>query len=330
MSRSRSPLLGSERRTRIIEILSDRGKVRISELCELFGVADETIRRDLKQLKVQGLLERSHGGAISFPAREESTFLKRLQEQRTEKAAIARYAASLVQDGSTIIIDSGTTMAHFAERLKGKHDLVVVTNAVTNAWELMEGEDATVVLTGGVVRRTTLGAVGDLAVNTIQDLHVDQTFLAIQSVSVKAGLTYPSFEEVAIKRAMIAAAREVILLADSSKFGRESLVKVAPLAVLTRIVTTPGISAEMQRQIAELGIDLIVVEPNVADAADYLDPVPALPRSLQTSLEGPPIPARPFVRATDFGVRADFASPADDRATATVVVTTTPSNTVTP
>src|SRR5450759_2748815 len=103
--------------------------------------------------------------------------------------------------------------------LRDKRALVVVTNAVTHAWELMKNPEATVIMAGGIMRRSTFGAVGDLAVDAISQLHVDHAFLAIHSVSAAAGLTYPSFKEVAVKRAMIASAPEVTLLGDSSKVG---------------------------------------------------------------------------------------------------------------
>ena len=272
MGRSTSQLLAPERRRRTVDLIRERGSVRIGELSALFGVTEETIRRDLKRLQAVGAIERSHGGAMASPAREEWSFATRLLEHRAEKTAIARRAADYVRDGSTIIIDSGTTMAHFARALHGKRDLVVITNAVTNAAELIERSDAKVILTGGSVRPTTLGAVGDLAVNNLRELHVDQTYLAIQSISVRGGLTYPSFEEAAVKRAMIAAAGEVILLADSSKFGRDSLVTVAPLTSLTRVITTPGLDPDIERHLRDLGIDVVVAEP--AQDEPSLEPAP--------------------------------------------------------
>lgn len=250
-----------DRRRRIAELVREHGSVRASELIDVFGVTDETIRRDLKHLAEVGIVLRAHGGAVAAAARE-TNFSRRLQENEAAKIAIAHAAADLVKDGSTIIIDSGTTAVHFTRALKGKHELVVITNAVTNAIELMESADVTVILTGGQLRPATFGAVGDLAVATLRELHVDQTFLAINSFSIDGGLTYPSFEEVAVKRAMIAAGAEVVLLADASKFGRNSLVRVAPLDVLTRIVTTSGIDAEGTTALRELGIELIVADQN--------------------------------------------------------------------
>jgi DeoR family fructose operon transcriptional repressor len=116
-------------------------------------------------------------------------------------------------------------------------------------------------MTGGVIRPSTFGASGQLAAATLRGLHVDQVFLAIHSVSVEGGLTYPLLEEVDAKRAMIEAASQVTLLADHSKFGRQALVRVAPITVVDRIVTTPGIDPVEAAAIRELGIELIIVAP---------------------------------------------------------------------
>jgi DeoR/GlpR family transcriptional regulator of sugar metabolism len=153
-----------------------------------------------------------------------------------------------------------------ARALYARQDLVVVTTAVTNALELVGNPRTTVVMTGGVIRPTTYGASGQLAAATLRGLHVDQAFLAIHSVSVAGGLTYPLFEEVEAKRAMIEAAEEVILLADHSKFGRQALVRVAPITAVQRIVTTPGIDPDEASAIRDLGIDLIIADPDGATA----------------------------------------------------------------
>jgi DeoR family fructose operon transcriptional repressor len=254
-------LVAFERRDRIADLVRDRGSVRASELTDLFGVTDETIRRDLAHLADQGVLRRAHGGAVATPTRAESTFERRLHEHEAEKIAIARAAAELVRDGSTIIIDSGTTTVHLARAIADKRDLVVITNAVTNAIELIGSPTVTVVLTGGVVRPATLGAVGDLAVATLKELHVDQVFLAMNSVTVDGGLTYPSFEEVAVKRAMIEAGSEVILLVDASKFGHNSLVRVAALDAVSTVVTSASSDAGTIGAMRDMGIEVIVAEP---------------------------------------------------------------------
>ena len=238
-------------------IPADRQRV-IASIVRQSGVTDETIRRDLLQLALSGAVRRSRGGAVAISPLDESNTDLRLREHAAEKIAIGTRAADLVEDGSRIILDSGTTTLCLARALRQKRNLTVVTTAVTHAVELMGIAGATVVMTGGVIRPATYGASGQLAVATIREVHVEQVFLAIHSVSVKGGLTYPSFEEVEVKRAMIGAARRVILLADHSKFGREAFVKVAPMLAVHTIVTTPGIDPAEADAIRELGIELIV------------------------------------------------------------------------
>jgi DeoR/GlpR family transcriptional regulator of sugar metabolism len=260
-------MLPADRRQVIADLVRTRGSVRGRDLVDVLGVTDETIRRDLTRLAELGLVRRAHGGAVAIRPGDETDTAFRLREHADEKVAIGRRAAELVADRSSIILDSGTTTLCLARALHHKQDLVVVTTAVTNAIELVGNPGTTVIMTGGVIRPTTFGASGQLAAATLRGLHVDQTFLAIHSVSVEGGLTYPLLEEVDAKRAMIEAAEEVILLADHSKFGRRALVRVASMSAVHRIVTTPGIDPDEAAAIRDLGIDLIVVEPAVGMAA---------------------------------------------------------------
>lgn len=259
-------LLAADRLQVIADLVRERGSVRGRDLVETLGVTDETIRRDLARLAEQGVLRRAHGGAIALRPSDETDTAFRSREHAAEKTAIGRRAADLVADGTSIILDSGTTTLCLAKALHGKQDLVVVTTAVTNAIELVGHPTTTVIMTGGVIRPTTYGASGRLAAETLRSLHVDQVFLAIHSVSVEGGLTYPLFEEVDAKRAMIEAASEVVLLADHSKFGRQALVRVAPISVVHRIVTTPGIDPREAAAIRDMGIDLIIAEPEPTTA----------------------------------------------------------------
>jgi DeoR/GlpR family transcriptional regulator of sugar metabolism len=263
----RQQLLPADRLQMIADFIRQRGSVRSRDLVQALGVTDETIRRDLARLAEQGLVRRAHGGALAVRSSDETDTAFRLREHAVEKAAIGRRAAELVKDGSSIILDSGTTTLGLARALRGKENLTVVTTAVTNAIELVGNPTMSVIMTGGVIRPTTFGASGQLAAATLRGLHVDQTFLAIHSVSVAGGLTYPLFEEVDAKRAMIEAASEVILLADHSKFGRQALVRVAPITAVSRIITTAGIDPGEAAAIRDLGIELIIVEPDgsVAD-----------------------------------------------------------------
>ena len=253
-------LLPADRLEFIAELVRRQGSVRARDLVAQLGVTDETIRRDLSRLAEQGIVRRSHGGAVATGPAAETTTAVRLREHAQEKVAIGRRAAELVAPGTRLILDSGTTCLCLARALRRTPDLVVVTTAVTNALELLGNAGTTVVMTGGVIRPNTFGASGELAAATLKELRVDQAFIAIHSVSARGGLTYPSFEEVEAKRAMIEAADEVILLADHSKFGREALVRVAPIGAVQRIVTTPGVDPEELEAIRDLGVEVIIAD----------------------------------------------------------------------
>lgn len=265
-------MMAEQRRRAIAELVAQEGSVRVGELTAIFGVDETTIRRDLTDLAGHGILKRSHGGAVAEFAsrpdpqvRDEPVFSSRLFENAQEKQAIGARAAQLVEDGSTIVIDAGTTAVHLARALRDKKDLVVVTNAITTALELVDNPNITLVLTGGVVRRATGGATGDLALLTMRELRVDQAFITTHSVSVDGGLTEPSFDEVAIKRAMIGAASEVVLIADHSKFGREALVRTAPLSAVDHVVTSGRLDSGVAEAIRETGVTVSVVPPSPVD-----------------------------------------------------------------
>jgi DeoR family fructose operon transcriptional repressor len=258
-------MIAEQRRRTIGELATERGSIRVSELTQMFNVDETTIRRDLAHLAGHGILKRSHGGAVvpldaqEPKVRYESVFSSRLLERAEEKRAIGARAAELVKDGSTIAIDAGTTAVYVARALRGKQDLVVVTNAITTAIELVDDKGITLVLTGGVVRPLSGGATGDLALITMKELRVDQAFITTHSVSLQGGLSEPSFDEVAIKRAMIGAASEVILITDHSKFDHEALVRTAPLSAIDHIITSEGIDPKLAAAIRETGVRISIV-----------------------------------------------------------------------
>lgn len=278
---SRRPL-AEDRQRQIMTMLQESGALRIGELTEMFDVSDETVRRDLTVLEEQGLLTRTRGGALAESVHLETSFQRRMRENGAAKLAIAQVAASYVEDGSTIIIDSGSTMAHLVRQLRSKRDLVVITNGITHVEDLLSNPTLTVVVTGGLIRRATMGAAGPLAVESLSSLHADHTFIASSGFSASSGMTYPSFDEVAVKRAMISAGADVTLLADGTKCGRASMVKVAPLTELNRIITSQPISASEQSKIRDLGVELII-----ADAPDRPELNPAEPEEARPQLADP-------------------------------------------
>ena len=259
LAASGSRVLATERFRVIGLLVRERGSVRVGELAERFGVTDETIRRDLARMEEMGVLERSYGGAVAPRGDAETTYSGRLLEHSAAKMAIASRAAELIEDGDALILDAGTTTRCRVRLRAGRRDLFVATNAVTHAVELAANARISVVVIGGLLRPSTFGAVGDLAIGMLADLHVKRTFLAIHSVSAAAGLTNPRLDEVGIKRAMMNAATEVILLADHSKVGRSSLMRIAPVESVARLITSEGVDPTEVRAIQDLGVEVDIV-----------------------------------------------------------------------
>ncbi|GEA14473.1 MAG: DeoR family transcriptional regulator, fructose operon transcriptional repressor [Moorella sp. (in: firmicutes)] len=258
-------MFASERKQKIIEILEQTPAVRVAELSDLFQVSEVTIRRDLQELEAAGLLKRTHGGAVSIAtASFEPTLTEKEEEHLAEKKAIAQAAINLIADGDTILLDAGSTTLQLARLLKAnkKHPLTVVTNALNVAWELAFIETIDLILTGGHLRHSTLSSVGPIADNTLQGLYVDKVFLATNGLDVERGLTTPNIYEAQTKQKMVKAGREVIVLADHSKFGRISLGLICPVTAVNRVITDPGAPVEDLERLKERGVEVIVAGGN--------------------------------------------------------------------
>lgn len=249
-------MLRADRLRAITDYARDKHSVRVAELSEFLNVTEVTIRRDLEHLSRLGVLEREHGGAVALRALE-SEFSRRMQENRLAKQTIARRAAQLVVDGATIVVDSGSTTAMFARELRDKSDLTVITNAFNIATEMAEYSDASIIGTGGLLRRSTLGAVGDVAVKALLGLRADITFIATAGLA-KDGLTYPSLEEVSVKQALISCSTSVVLLADSSKFDEVWLAVFAPLSRIDQLITERSPEGELYDALVKAGVEIIV------------------------------------------------------------------------
>lgn len=176
------------------------------------------------------------------------------------KRAIGHTAARFVQEGDTIILDAGFTTAHLAQALRGRRGITVITNSLRVVAELEEESGIALVSSGGMVRRESRCLVGPGAEATFQDLRADKAFVSITGLSLDFGLSNTNIAEAAVKQAMLAAAREVILLADSTKIGVESLIKIAPIDSIDRLITDPGISAHDRLAFLQRGIEVTIAE----------------------------------------------------------------------
>jgi DeoR family transcriptional regulator of aga operon len=257
---ARQLLLVEERRTKILQHLRERGQVRVREMSLIFGTSEVTIRSDLKELHQRGLLQRSHGGAI-IPANpiSDSVLQERFEQRADQKRRIGMAAAALVQEGETVILDSGTTTQEIAKNIRGKQNLQVITNGVNVAMELIGVQGIQLVMVGGMLRYDSLSVVGHFAEEMLAQFSADKLFLGAATCDVDFGVCTPHMAEGRVNQAMVKIAREKILVADSSKFHRRSLCRIVSLNEIDKVVTDSGMLPEMQDQIRAAGPELIVV-----------------------------------------------------------------------
>lgn len=251
-------MLSSERRRRILEWLQRESGMTVAELSQRLDVSASTIRRDLTRLAQEGWLEKIHGGA-TLPlsvATEPPTKLQRLRNVE-EKRRIGMLAATLVNPGEVVFLDAGTTTLEVAKNLKRISPLTVVTNDILIAAELLESR-VEIIVTGGSLHKATVTLTGPLTDRVVGELHVDKVFAAISALSIEHGLTTAVVSEAFTKRAILAAGREVIGVADHSKFGQVAFVAVAPLTALHRLVTDEGTPAADIQRLRELGIEVLL------------------------------------------------------------------------
>ncbi|GHO49620.1 DeoR/GlpR family DNA-binding transcription regulator [Ktedonospora formicarum] len=253
-------LFSPERRQQIMRVLEREQRATVAELSRLFSVSEVTIRKDLTWLETQGLALRTHGGAIpNTSAVNEIGYAEREQLRRSEKQRIARAAASYVQDGDTVVLDASSTTLAMVPYLGAKQELTIVTNGVRTGMELLQFPGISVLMLGGMLRRESASLVGNWGRALLEQVNISKAFVGARGLTLSAGLTDVNSEEVEIKRAIVGAAKEVIAVIDSSKWGLVTLATFCPLERLTRIITDPLAPPTMIQQARDLGIDVQLV-----------------------------------------------------------------------
>jgi DeoR/GlpR family transcriptional regulator of sugar metabolism len=263
-------MLAPERRARILAELERQGSVRVRQLVPLLGVSDMTVRRDLDVLQSEGQLFKVHGGATRHAERstDEPGFGAKSSLRRVEKEAIALRAATLVEPGSAVAISAGTTTYAMARHLADIPRLTVVTNSVRVA-DLLHAHgrsDWTVLLTGGL-RTPSDALVGPLAINALRSLHTDVVFMGTHGMDPSTGFTTPNLMESETNRALVACARCLVVLADSSKWGVAGLSSFAPLSDADVLVTDSQLASEARAELTDHVGELVLAEPAVNAAA---------------------------------------------------------------
>ena len=258
-----SSLLAVERQQRIREILEAEGVVRSTELAQLLNVSVVTIRSDLRELEQQHVCETIHGGAIApkkIIDQENILLHKRAELNADEKRRIGAYAASLVEDGMTIIVDAGSTAVQMIDQLPPDLRFVrIITPALNVAALAAPYPHIELVMTGGVLRGLTHSLIGSSVVRGIQQFHADIVFLGSAGWNVENGLTTGQMSEYEVKRVMLDQADRKILVSDSSKFGKRAPIHIADLTEIDLLITDTKLTNSEAHKIISCGTDVIRV-----------------------------------------------------------------------
>jgi DeoR family fructose operon transcriptional repressor len=254
-------MYAEERQQAMAQLVAERGRLSVTVLAQQFDVTTETVRRDLSSLERIGLVRRVHGGAV--PANSlaviESGLVERDAARPLQKDRIAKAALDLLPpSGSTVLMDAGSTTSRLVSLLPRDHRLVVYTHAVPVANRLASSPQVELHLLPGRVRSTTQAAVGAETVQAISRVRADVAFIGSNGVSPGFGLSTPDSEEASTKRAMVGAARQVVVLADASKIGEESSISFASIEEVDVVVTDDGVDRQDQEALLAAGVDVVV------------------------------------------------------------------------
>jgi DeoR/GlpR family transcriptional regulator of sugar metabolism len=252
-------MLIADRYERIVELVNERGSIRVSELSTLCQVTEETIRRDLDRLEKAGRLLRSHGGAVSLRDRQpETPYTEREIMNAAEKQRIAREAVLMIKPGDRILLDASTTAWYMASHLPDM-PLTVLTNSTRVAAELSGKERIEVFSTGGQLSRRSMSFVGHLAERSLELYHVDKMFFSCKGFHLERGASESNELQAMVKRKMISIAEQVILLCDSSKFGIQAFTHVAAPSEMDALITDYSLAEDQRKQLQGLNIAITTV-----------------------------------------------------------------------
>ncbi|MEU5584239.1 DeoR/GlpR family DNA-binding transcription regulator [Streptomyces chrestomyceticus] len=277
-------MFAAERRQLILEMVRANGAVSLRELARVVQTSEVTVRRDVRALEAEGLLDRRHGGAV-LPGgfARESGFPQKSHLATAEKTAIADLAAGFVEEGEAIVVGAGTTTQELARRLARVPGLTVVTNSLLVAQALAHANRVEVVMTGGTLRGSNYALVGSGAEQSLQGLRVSRAFLSGSGLTAERGLSTSNMLSASVDRALVQAAAEVVVLADHTKLGTDTMFQTVPTDVITRLVTDepPGhddrAATELQA-LADQGVQIAVAGGPGAGAAQQTPEVVAADR----------------------------------------------------
>ncbi len=247
------------RRALLLNKLDINGQVDVKALSEELLVSEVTIRNDLNKLEEKKILIRTRGGAIKTDrVANDFNISDKNKRYFEEKRRIGLMAAGLIEEGDTIILDSGSTTMEITKHLSDFTHLTIISNAVNIAIALADMKNTSVIIPGGILRRNSLSLVGSSAEENFQNYFCDKLFLAVDGINATHGLSTPNVEEAHLNKMMIKLAKKVIVVSDSSKFLKRSLAVIAPISKVDVLVTDAGISAKDQKELEDAGVQVII------------------------------------------------------------------------
>lgn len=253
-------IMVTDRHQFILDQLHREGRVSVLELCKELKVSSVTIRKDLKLLEKKNLLFRTHGGAnASNPYTVDRPVNEKEKLQSSEKADIATVAAQLIEPNDSIIIASGTTVLALAKKIQVKESLTVVTSALNVAMELIKHPNVEVIQLGGFLRKSSSSVTGPYAQSILNDFFCTKLFLGVDGIDMELGLTTTNSMEAQLNKQMIAQSQKIIVLSDSTKFGRRGFGRICGLEEVDQVITDSGIPDHYKKDLESLGIEVIIV-----------------------------------------------------------------------
>jgi DeoR/GlpR family transcriptional regulator of sugar metabolism len=252
----------SERQQKIYELLRKHKNLSIDKLSSILEISKMTVRRDLDRLIKKGIVQRVHGRVIISRTNEyEPPHMIRSLEMMQEKQMIGRLAASLIKDNAVIIIDVGSTLLELVKNIPENNNITVITNWIPVAVELSKKRGLfNLVLVGGKVFTDELSIVGGYPEEMLKDFNADIAFLGVGGISDKFGITDFNMDEVQVKKQMIKSSREVIVLADHSKFGRVAPMKIADIKLIDKIITDDGLKEKDKINVERFDTEVIIAK----------------------------------------------------------------------
>lgn len=250
----------AERHQFILNRIQQDQYINVVELCKELKVSSVTIRKDLKLLEDKSLLFRTHGGAtLNNPYAVDRPVNEKEQMQSSEKSRIGLAAAKLLKDNQSIVVASGTTLLYFVKSIPSGMSLTVVTSSLNVSLELLRSPDIEVLQLGGLLRKSSSSVTGAHAEQILQDFYFNTLFLGVDGIDLEHGFTTTNAMEAHLNRQMIKVSQKVVVLANSTKFGKRGFGKICGFEDVDQIITDKGISQQMINHLEGLGVTVTVV-----------------------------------------------------------------------